>query len=71
MILFTDRLLDLLSLILSGQQYKPLGAPSLGRNDIAAMTRDLNATQVCILLAHVWELHQAISPTDYCTREEP
>lgn len=71
MILLTDRLLDLLSLILSGQHYKPLGAPSLGRNDIAAMTRDLNATQVRILFTHIWEFHQAISPTDHCTWEEP
>lgn len=41
-----DRLLDLLSIILSGQPYKPLGAPpSLGRPDVAAMTRDMNVSQ--------------------------
>ena len=45
-----DRFLDLLSLILSGQTYKPLGAPtSLGRSDMT--TRDLNATQVSQVLA--------------------
>ncbi|KII85882.1 hypothetical protein PLICRDRAFT_144570 [Plicaturopsis crispa FD-325 SS-3] len=39
-----DRLLDLLSNILSGQPYKPLGAPSsIVRSDIA---RDINATQL-------------------------
>ncbi|KAF8659826.1 hypothetical protein AX16_001711 [Volvariella volvacea WC 439] len=38
-----DRLLDMLSLILSGQPYKPLGAPpSLVRTDIS---RDVSATQ--------------------------
>jgi serine/threonine-protein kinase mTOR len=43
----SDRLLDLLSYILSGQPYKPLGAPqSLGRPDVAAMTRDMNVSQV-------------------------
>lgn len=43
----SERLLDLLSVILSGQAYKPLGAPStLGRSDVAAITRDLNPTQV-------------------------
>ncbi|KAF9561208.1 phosphatidylinositol 3-kinase [Agrocybe pediades] len=36
-----DRLLDVLSQILSGQPYKPLGAPpSLGRNEIATINRD-------------------------------
>lgn len=43
----SDRLLDLLSLILCGQLYKPLGAPpSLTRGDISTITRDLSATQV-------------------------
>ncbi|KDQ52943.1 hypothetical protein JAAARDRAFT_61533 [Jaapia argillacea MUCL 33604] len=42
-----DRLLDLLSITLSGQPYKPLGAPtSLVRPDIAAIAKDINATQV-------------------------
>ncbi|KAF9054520.1 atypical PIKK FRAP protein kinase [Panaeolus papilionaceus] len=41
-----DRLLDLLSHILSNQPYKALGAPPLGRTDIIATHRDLNATQV-------------------------
>ena len=46
-LLSTDRLLDLLSLILSGQTYKPLGAPpSLGRSDITTLTRDLSTTRV-------------------------
>ncbi|KDQ61375.1 hypothetical protein JAAARDRAFT_66505 [Jaapia argillacea MUCL 33604] len=41
-----DRLLDLLSITLSGQPYKPLGAPtSLVRPDIAAIAKDINATQ--------------------------
>ena len=36
-------------MILSGQPYKPLGAPAtLGRTDVAAITRDLNPAQVCI-----------------------
>lgn len=48
---YTDRLLDLLSIILSGQPYKPLGAPpSLGRTDMTTITRDLNATQVRVYL---------------------
>ncbi|KAG5654196.1 hypothetical protein H0H81_006229 [Sphagnurus paluster] len=38
-----DRLLDLLSNILSGQPYKPLGAPTLGRTE--GMSRDLSTTQ--------------------------
>ncbi|KAF9006075.1 phosphatidylinositol 3-kinase [Cyathus striatus] len=42
-----NRLLDLLSVILSGQPYKPLGAPpSLARNDISTITRDINTTQI-------------------------
>lgn len=54
-----DRLLDLLSNILSGQPYKPLGAPpNLGRNDITAINRDLNSSQVCgeisFFLAFQW-----------------
>ncbi|TFY65865.1 hypothetical protein EVG20_g5221 [Dentipellis fragilis] len=37
-----DRLLDLLSMILSGQPYKPLGAPpTLGRDNVSAVSRDL------------------------------
>lgn len=43
-----DRLLDLLSHILSGQPYKPLGAPpNLARNEMSVINRDLNPTQVC------------------------
>jgi len=46
-LLFSDRLLDLLSNILSGQPYKPLGAPpTLARSDMVAINRDLNPTQV-------------------------
>ncbi|KAF8817420.1 phosphatidylinositol 3-kinase [Phlegmacium glaucopus] len=42
-----DRLLDLLSNILSGQPYKPLGAPpNLGRNDVNGTNRDLNPSQI-------------------------
>ncbi|KAI0792169.1 FAT-domain-containing protein [Abortiporus biennis] len=41
-----DRLLDLLSVILSGQNYKPLGAPpSLLRNDSSTTTREFNAAE--------------------------
>ncbi|TDL23875.1 atypical/PIKK/FRAP protein kinase [Rickenella mellea] len=37
-----DRLLDLISVILSGQNYKPLGAPpQYSRPEIAAITRDI------------------------------
>ncbi|KAF8892145.1 phosphatidylinositol 3-kinase [Infundibulicybe gibba] len=44
---FIDRLLDLLSVILSGQPYKPLGAPnSLSRNDVGPMNREVNTTQL-------------------------
>ena len=47
-----DRLLDLLSNLLSGQPYKPLGAPpSLGRNDVTAINRDHNPSQVCAALS--------------------
>ena len=47
---FLDRLLDLLSHILSGQPYVPLGAPqSLGRPDVVVMTRDMNVSQVTVL----------------------
>ncbi|KAK0489036.1 phosphatidylinositol 3-kinase [Armillaria novae-zelandiae] len=39
-----DKLLDLLSMILSGQPYKPLGAPStLARNEVSTVNRELNA----------------------------
>ncbi|KAG6841465.1 hypothetical protein C0991_010890 [Blastosporella zonata] len=41
-----DRLLDLLSNILSDKPYKPLGAPSLGRPEMPVMNRELNSTQV-------------------------
>ena len=42
-----DRLLDLLSVLLSGQPYKPLGAPaSIVRGDSTSTTRDHNAGQV-------------------------
>ncbi|KAE9388869.1 hypothetical protein BT96DRAFT_786743, partial [Gymnopus androsaceus JB14] len=42
-----DRLLELLCVILSGQPYKPLGAPpSLGRNKVTTISRDLNVSQV-------------------------
>ncbi|KAJ8079507.1 phosphatidylinositol kinase- protein kinase tor1 [Marasmius tenuissimus] len=42
-----DRLLDLLCHILSGQPYKPLGAPpSLARPEPAALNRELNVSQV-------------------------
>ncbi|KAG6845015.1 hypothetical protein H0H87_001536 [Tephrocybe sp. NHM501043] len=44
-----DRLLDLLSGILSDKPYKPLGAPSLGRPEMPAMNRELNATQVSVV----------------------
>ena len=45
----TDRLLDLLSSLLSGQPYKHLGAPtSLIRNDVFAI-KDLNTAQVSCL----------------------
>ncbi|KAH7890784.1 phosphatidylinositol 3-kinase [Phlebopus sp. FC_14] len=41
-----DRLLDLLSVILSGQPYKAIGAPpSLVRTDIPAYTREFSASQ--------------------------
>jgi FKBP12-rapamycin complex-associated protein len=42
-----DRLLDLLSTILSGQPYKPLGAPaSLSRTDMSTITREISTSQV-------------------------
>jgi FKBP12-rapamycin complex-associated protein len=42
-----DRLLDLLSMILTGQPYKVIGAPpTLVRGDVAAYTRDFGATKV-------------------------
>ncbi|KAF9647181.1 atypical/PIKK/FRAP protein kinase [Thelephora ganbajun] len=41
-----DRLLDLLSVLLSGQPYKPLGAPaSIVRADNSSASRDYNANQ--------------------------
>jgi len=43
----SDRLLDLLSMILCGQPYKAIGAPSsLVRSDVSAYTRDLSSSQV-------------------------
>ena len=42
-----DRLLDLLSVLLSGQPYKPLGAPaSIVRGGDSSANRDHNANQV-------------------------
>ncbi|PCH36202.1 atypical/PIKK/FRAP protein kinase [Wolfiporia cocos MD-104 SS10] len=42
-----DRLLDMLSMILSGQHYKPLGAPSsILRSDQAPLLKDINASEV-------------------------
>lgn len=41
-----DKLLDLLSVILSGQVYKPLGAPPTLVRDNSAATRELNGAQV-------------------------
>jgi hypothetical protein len=42
-----DRLLDQLSQILSGQPYKPLGAPpSLPRHDAIIISRDYNMSKV-------------------------
>ncbi|KAF9223956.1 phosphatidylinositol 3-kinase [Gyrodon lividus] len=40
-----DRLLDLLSTILTGQSYKVIGAPPSLRSDVAAYTRDFSATK--------------------------
>lgn len=43
---YAGRLLDLLSIILSGQPYKALGAPTtLAQGNIAAITRDISASQ--------------------------
>lgn len=42
-----DRLLDLLSLILTGTTYKPLGAPANTSRADTTTARDLVATQVC------------------------
>lgn len=43
----SDRLLDLLSLILNGEHYKPLGAPPLLlRGDAAASIKDFNTSEV-------------------------
>jgi FKBP12-rapamycin complex-associated protein len=45
--MLSDRLLDLLSMILCGQPYKAIGAPpSLVRSDVSAFTRDLSSSQV-------------------------
>jgi hypothetical protein len=36
----------MLSMVLSGQPYRPLGAPNTARSDINAVTKDINGTQV-------------------------
>jgi serine/threonine-protein kinase mTOR len=41
-----ERLLDMLSVILSGKPYRPLGAPPHVRSDISTMAMDINASQV-------------------------
>jgi FKBP12-rapamycin complex-associated protein len=47
----SDRLLDLLSMILCGQPYKAIGAPpSLVRSEVSAFTRDLSSSQVSYLI---------------------
>jgi FKBP12-rapamycin complex-associated protein len=48
----SDRLLDMLSMILSDSPYKPLGAPPvLMQGNVSTISRDLNASQVgCTLL---------------------
>ncbi|KAG6820409.1 hypothetical protein H0H93_000916 [Arthromyces matolae] len=46
LMLLSDRLLDLLSSILSDKPYKQLGAPTLGRPEVPAMSRDLNSTSM-------------------------
>lgn len=60
-----ERLLDVLSQILSSQPYRPLGAPpSLGRKEITAINKDLNPTQVCRNLqfsstqTHIYQIDQ-------------
>ncbi|KAH8093828.1 FAT-domain-containing protein [Cristinia sonorae] len=40
-----DRLLNLLSVILGGQKYKPLGAPAAVRTDSTPMTREFSNTE--------------------------
>jgi FKBP12-rapamycin complex-associated protein len=47
LISWPDRLLDMLSIILSDKPYKPLGAPPvLIRGNVSTISRDLNASQV-------------------------
>lgn len=59
-----DRLLDALSMLLSGQPYKPLGAPTpLSRNDMSAI-KEMNAAQV----KRTWTL--VILPTDIFSVDE-
>ncbi|KAK7056413.1 phosphatidylinositol kinase-related protein kinase tor1 [Paramarasmius palmivorus] len=41
-----DKLLELLCNLLSGQSYKPLGAPSIARVEAPTLSRDLNVSQV-------------------------
>jgi hypothetical protein len=36
----------MLSMVLSGQLYRPLGAPNNVRSDINTVAKDINATQV-------------------------
>ena len=48
-----DRLLDMLSMILSDKPYKPLGAPPvLMRGNVSTISRDLNASQVRFTLLY-------------------
>lgn len=46
--LLLERLLDMLSQILSAQPYKVLGAPStyMSRNEVSVLARDVNPAQV-------------------------
>ena len=59
-----DRLLDLLSVLLSGQPYKPLGAPaSIVRADNSSANRDHNANQVRSLnLLHLSDTYTNQAP---------
>jgi FKBP12-rapamycin complex-associated protein len=48
--LSVDRLLDMLSTILSGQPYRPLGSPpSVVRGDVSIIARDINASQARLI----------------------
>lgn len=56
MFAFVDRLLDLISQILSGQSYRPLGAPpQYPRTEISAFSREIATVQVrhCSESAHL------------------